>query len=242
VEIDDAPCGQAGTCSGTFVLTGSCLNFPDPKISGQFDYFGGTNCGPQPADAGAYCNAGTVACNQSVVVGPATVDGGSCAPGPKNPNRPPVTWGSTGQACGGATPGTGCGGTSTCLPIPAGAFHSGVCIMQDGEQPCPAGQFADQHVFYSGKTDTRDCTDCTCAAPTGSSCTAQVNLYQTSPTCTGALLTADAGTCTPLSGNPRVFSILAQTTHPSGGTCVAIDGQPMGTVTPTGPTTFCCIP
>jgi hypothetical protein len=29
---------------------------------------------------------------------------------------------------------------------------------------------------------------------------------------------------------------------PTGGTCMPVDGQPMGTVTATGPTTFCCIP
>ena len=70
---------------------------------------------------------------------------------------------------------------SVCLPeepIPPG-FK--VCIFQAGEHDCPDDEgntFTEQHVFYDRVQDDRQCSACTCGAPTGSACTATISIYK----------------------------------------------------------------
>jgi hypothetical protein len=248
LDISDAACTVQGVCTGPVTppagyMAGKCFNFPD-AVSG-FDEFGGATCGPQQPGV-MNCTSGTQICNVSAAVGPGTVSGSTCAPSATAPDLPQVTWGATGQACTGATPGTGCGSSDSCMPIPEGPFHAGVCIMQAGQQTCPSVQFTDPHVFFSGTTDTRGCTDCACGAATGDSCGVQWTLYSdgsTPPSCQTKVLTANSGQCTPFSGNPNVTSAKATVAvPPNGGMCTEVDGQPTGTATASGATTFCCIP
>jgi hypothetical protein len=249
LDISDGACTGGGTCSGPVVpptgyVPGTCFGFMNSSSSG-YVYYGGSTCGPQTA---TNCSMGTQPCNVSGSVGSASVNGDSCAPSAPNPMKPKYTWGSAGQACGGATPGTGCTGTEVCMPIPGGSFHSGVCIMQTGNQTCPAGQFTEQHVFYDSQpNDTRGCSACSCGSPTGSTCTVQWKLFEdaANPNCSTLKLTADSTTttCAALSGNPNITSAKATITlPPNGGMCAPVDGSPTGTVTPATPTTFCCVP
>ena len=61
--------------------------------------------------------------------------------------------------------------------------------------------------------------------------------------CTTQIASFTAGSCTNIAGNPqasgRKFTVTAA---PTGGTCPASGGQPMGSVAPTGATTYCCTP
>ena len=251
LDISDAACTVQGVCSGpvtppTGYTPGACFNFPASPPGSGFTYFGGSTCGPQTT---TNCSTGTKPCNVSAAVGPGTVAGSSCAPIATAPTLPAVTWGSTGQACGGATPGTGCGSSDTCMPIPESPFvSSGVCIMQAGNQTCPAGQFTDQHIFYAGTTDTRACTTGSCGAATSDTCTVEWTLYSdtsATPNCTTLQMTVDSGKCAAFTGGASVQITSAKakvTVPPNGGSCTPVDGQPTGSVTPTGATTFCCIP
>jgi hypothetical protein len=248
--ISDAACTAQGVCTGPVsppanYVTGSCFNFPD-VTPGEFDEFGGSTCGPQQPNA-TVCNTGTKPCNVSAAAVAGTVAGSSCAPGTTTPTLPAVTWGSTGQACSGAMPGTGCSSSSdTCMPIPEGPFVPGVCIMQAGSQTCPPGQFTDQHIFYSTTDDTRGCDPGTCGEPMGDSCTVKYTLYSDAnapPSCQTQVFAIDSGQCLAFSGNPNVTSAkIVVTVPPNGGMCTPVDGQPTGTVTPSGATTFCCVP
>ncbi len=39
--------------------------------------------------------------------------------------------------------------------MPGAAFHQGLCITQAGDVSCPAGAFAERHVFYDAVMDAR---------------------------------------------------------------------------------------
>jgi hypothetical protein len=242
LDINDAPCNQNGTCTGQYALPAGCTNFPCPP-AGSFCELGGNDCGPQAADAGMVCDTGTEACNQSAVAGEPTVSGSSCTPSATMAMLTPVQWATVGEACGGATPGTGCANASdTCLPTLPGAFETGVCVMQAGAATsCPA-LFPNLHTFYSGTTEGRGCTACSCGSASGESCAVTFTLYSNSVSCAGALAgTVVSGQCIALTGSVGIVSIeAAVTAAPTGGMCTAIDGQPTGTATPSGATTFCC--
>ena len=87
-----------------------------------------------------------------------------------------------------------------------------------------------------------------CGAAQGGSCSATVNVYSasTSTTCQSLVATLhpteSAGDCANLAGNPTVASRSATFSAVSGGACAAGGGDPVGEVTPTGATTFCCVP
>ncbi len=227
--LDEAPT-WAGACDGMDLL---------PKVS---------TCG---AGAGTDCTMGTAACNVSVEMQALVVNGGSCPGGSTvTVTKPMPTWSSVGLACGGATVGTGCSGTETCLPKPDNGFGSTLCVMKAGDNDCPAGQFTNQHVFYTGFTgDSRGCSACGCGATaTGGDCSATVEVYS-SASCTGSPVvtlnpTTAAGDCQPVSGNPVLQSRKATFTAPTGGTCATTGGVPNGTLPVADETTavtFCCL-
>jgi hypothetical protein len=205
------------------------------------------------ANANAMCDAtapaGNGPCNQSVRMTPLQVTGGSCTPNSQPPTLPGVSWNTEALACGdAAAPGTGCTGGAACLPIPGGGFLSGMCIMATGMVACPAGQFQDQHLYYGTVTEGRTCTSCGCGTPAGGDCTATVTIssdgFQNSCTAVGATLNAtSAGTaCVNVTNTTNLGSREAKNvTITTAGTCQGT-AEPMGTVTPASPTTFCCVP
>jgi hypothetical protein len=243
VNSFDGPCGGTSFCQGPIPVkppwSGSC--------SGLVFYSGGiTKCG-----SGSDCSTtGTQACNQSVQAGPLQVMGGTCGT-PPMPTKvlPAVTWTNNAEACGTPMPGTGCNAGHTCLATPQGAFVKGVCVMQAGEvATCPAG-FTDRHVVYdpTKTTDGRACGACTCGAMMGGTCTATINVYSSNTgSCAGPIATlsptTQAGDCKNVTGNPAIGDVHATFSMVTGGTCAAGGGQPSGSATAGGATTFCCIP
>jgi hypothetical protein len=179
----------------------------------------------------------------SLAVGPLIVTEEACAASPtiSTPNTP--TWTSEILACRGVvTSGLECGDPgTTCVPSAVRPDFQ-VCIYHDGETPCPAA-YPQQHFAYSGYDDTRDCTPCGCDTPAGGSCEGTLTLF------------TDAACATPASDPPIKLSSLtdvcASPSLPLGsktvtlspyeaGTCVA-GGGPSGSVSTTGPSTFCCL-
>jgi len=53
-----------------------------------------------------------------------------------------------------------------CVPLPTAPYQAGVCVWAEGDLECPAG-FDDRSLYNAEYSDTRDCSTCTCGAPTG---------------------------------------------------------------------------
>jgi hypothetical protein len=236
VTVADVTCGAtpvcttalaapaAGACTGADVLPGSAT------------------CG---AGAGPSCVAGSGACNVSVSSPAPTVTPGTCQGSGGAATVTAPSWGTLGRACAGPTTvGTGCSGGAVCAPRAGPPFASGLCIEHAGDMACPAGDFSAKHLFYATVSDTRGCAACACGASSGGTCSASISIYSspTPNTCTGGLITLQAGSCTNLVGNPTVGSRKATITAPQGGSCAPSGGQPVGAATPGTPTTFCCVP
>jgi hypothetical protein len=132
-------------------------------------------------------------------------------------------------------------------PLPPG-FKA--CIFYDGERACPnddpGNTFTEQHIFYQGVKDDRQCSACTCGAPTGSVCTAAISIYKDA-TCSALLdqksISSSSETCTDiqLPGQALGSKSAGPTTYLPG-TCPHGGGEGSGIAIPTGPTTLCCRP
>jgi hypothetical protein len=138
---------------------------------------------------------------------------------------------------------------SICLPdepIPPG-FK--MCIFRTGEYACPDDEgntFTEQHVFYDGVQDDRQCSACSCGAPTGSACTAAVSIYKDA-TCSAPLsqiaISSSSETCIDIQLPGQALKskkASAMTYLP--GTCPAMGGDGSGIAIPTGSATLCCRP
>jgi hypothetical protein len=140
---------------------------------------------------------------------------------------------------------------SICLPdepIPPG-FK--VCIFRDGENACPDDEgntFTEQHVFYDGVQDDRQCSPCTCGAPTGSACTAAISIYKGagcsgSTVVQGLTISSSSKTCTDIQlPGQALGSKKAEAMTYLPGTCPAMGGDGSGIAIPTGSATLCCRP
>lgn len=242
ISTGDAPCGMATYCTGAMDVPAGW----DGTCFGTTFYAGGQlTCGPDVVQIG---NCGTNTgdpCNVSVrATGVAAVNG-SCQAMP-TANNPDLIWDRFGRACGDApTTGGGCNVGQTCLPRMEAPYESGVCVMMAGDNACPPGAFTEKHVFYDDVMDTRACTDCSCGTATGGTCPTTVNIYSDTAdnTCISLVASFQAGTCADVMGNPTLSNREAiPGAGPTGGSCIPSASTPTGTVMPTNPTTFCCIP
>lgn len=181
--------------------------------------------------------AGSLSCR---LTGPASVaEPGSCAPSKSDfPNKD--TWMGWVQSCAVKTGTGGCAAGTVCAPKP-GPTQS-LCIRQDGQNACPAGWATVVEAYVDAKDD-RACADCSCAA---------------APTCTGGTyevfdldgcaaggssnpVAIDNNTCRNVSGQLDSDSWSVKRNPPTaGGNCTPAGGEPLGSVQPTGPVTFCC--
>lgn len=207
---------------------------------------------PAPWD-GSCTSPGTVPSNElgSVTIAPVTEN--PCEPitnvpqkGPED--QPAVTIravGCAGEVLDGVCPDTG----YTCLPSaapPPPGFQQ--CIMynvpSDGtDVQCPA-DYPEQHVFYEGVADTRECTECACVQIAPSECAAAFSSYQDSACSTflGSLLVEGGPLCSDVPAGSTLGSIEATWVTNQPGTCEASGGESVGEAKPTNPRTFCCQP
>jgi hypothetical protein len=241
LHVSDAMCGGSENCYADLNLGGSGACFDDSYLPG-----GVTTCGMQQPMA-MMCNTGTKPCNVSLSTAPIDASGGTCAMCSGTPTLPPAKFQKLGHGCGDPTPvmPNSCNPGQTCLPNP-GSSYAGVCIMQTGDVDCPLGKFGNKHLFYGDKMEGRSCTDCQCQGATGQTCDATITVYAgNTGTCSGAVVaTFTAGQCDDNAtimnrqiGDRKITNVSGT---PSGGMCPHTGGDPMGTVTPTMPTTFCC--
>jgi hypothetical protein len=136
-----------------------------------------------------------------------------------------------------------CADRSLCAPPPPPGFY--VCVSQGGDDTCPNSMYTEKHLAFTGFDNTRTCSPCTCSAPSGGKCTAEVSIYAdnacTSTAYTETVDSTMAEWCYPVTAGP----LLSKSAEPpvyEPGSCQPAGGVPIGSVTLTGPTTFCCMP
>jgi hypothetical protein len=126
-----------------------------------------------------------------------------------------------------------------------------LCIFHEGEKACPTEPdniFTEQHVFYEGVQDDRQCSTCTCGAPTGSVCTATISIYKGAgcgdPIFAQIPISSAASVCLDIALPGQALgskkSPVSTTYLP--GACPAMGGDGSGIATPIEPSTLCCRP
>ena len=190
-----------------------------------------------PASAGCPALMGS---DFSMSAGSSVLIDGGCPPTPSQAVMP-YSWGLTSRACvSSLAPGQAdCTAGSVCAPEPAAPFGTALCISQSGNVPCPTTGYTALQVFYGGVDDRRTCSTCICSPTNGSSCSATVSVStSTNGTCsTNTVEYVAPVSCEPVQ-QPGDYRVAVT---PSGG-CTASTVSAIGAATPTGPTTFCCLP
>jgi hypothetical protein len=158
-----------------------------------------------------------------------------------------VTWANTAFACAGGTdngacedPGAVCAAAPSTLPT---GFS--ICVSVDGDDSvvmCPAG-YPLRSVYYLGGEDDRGCADCECGPPQGDACSSLVSFYA-DDACSmelGAVTaTSSAPACVSVPADSPLGSKRASAPIYTPGTCQPSGGEPIGSIEPKHPVTFCC--
>lgn len=231
-------CAAAGATCGAATLTcssgGGCN--PDGGTSAVI----GESCAP--IDGGI-----TLGPASSCSLGAPAVTPGACTPGGGAATVNPVTFGQLSRVCAATEgPGGGCGAGSVCVARPATGFHGAcVSVVTDSTVSCPAG-YLNAHVTMpdgGSFSDTRGCSSCSCAGPTGAACSGSATLYA-SAGCAGtpaATLPADTA-CHPVPSTVPLplGSAVLNPGAVNQGSCAPDGGQPIGAVKPRSQTVYCC--
>jgi hypothetical protein len=233
----------AATCSNCSCGTATGVTCATPVLS----IFEDTQCTkpatPQTATVSSSCSP-VLALALAVTVAAPLPTGGSCAPSGGALTAPAAAWSTRAQACPISVPGS-CSGGGLC--VPGQPASSSVCVMKPGtETLCPPGYPSGPQVFYTGVDDTRGCSACTCGSPSGATCaigSPAIDAFVTPPcTATPNLTLTAPSPCTAL-GGALFMELVSQPMVSGQGTCaVSGGGMPSGAATPTGATSFCCLP
>ncbi|MDC3958177.1 hypothetical protein KEG38_30240 [Polyangium jinanense] len=118
------------------------------------------------------------------------------------------------------------------------------CIMREGDEACPEG-WPIKHLLYGEVNDQRECTACTCSAPSGGSCTAFVALHDDSACVTlrgsNIVHAGDPTLCMDLSPGAGLAAKSATLLTYERGTCTPEGGQAVGELVLSNARTFCCL-
>ena len=220
----------AATCAGDG--SGVTHTSFDPPAS-----WDGTCTDANAIPAGKLC--GGVPCVQSVTIAPLTLEQGGCLPIHKPPQAP-THWKTFARACTHAVYPSSCGSKgSLCAPPTPGPDFK-ICVFNDRLNPlktiCPPA-YPDKHVFHPGPDPF--CSDCACEAPTGSSCSGSISLFQNG-TCgaapiASASINAKGPTCVDVPPGSALGSAKASALNYYAGSCAPSGGTPESMV-------FCCMP
>ena len=228
----DAPAAQCGcTCAASGVTCPS--TFP-LNVYGS-STCGGTKCATVTMSVGTCVDLLATNCNVSNGVGPAPAPQGTCTPQPTS-TIPKRGWKQATRACLLPAPPRQetCEAGELCVPLPTVPLEARPCIFRAGDLACPAGLYSVRRVVYGDATDDRACSTCTCGSATGT-CTAVIR-----PDCGNNLTPVNVTTCGAINDPSKIMLVSAPL--PSAVTCPASGGSPTGAVTPTSPTTLCCVP
>lgn len=192
--------------------------------------------GENAITAGKLC--GGVPCVQSVRIAPLTAKQTGCLPSTNTSTSPPP-WNRFARACSNAGSSLRCTTLdAVCVPAAPGPEFK-QCIATFGNPAywnCPPS-YPDKSVFYYGIDP--ECAPCACDAPTGSTCTGSIELYQDGSCSTplGASISIDATgpVCVDVPPGSALGSKSATKAFYQPGSCKPSGGAPQGTI-------FCCIP
>ena len=121
----------------------------------------------------------------------------------------------------------------SCVPLPPAPFVGRMCIVTDGEVPCPEeGPYDVPYVLHEGADDTRAC-DCTCEPDVD--CTGTLQAH--GDNACSQQLSSSTGTCISFLSNPNSARVVNVGMMPE---CNGVAGPPTGEVVPTGVRTMCC--
>ncbi|MEJ7730231.1 MAG: hypothetical protein WKG00_13560 [Polyangiaceae bacterium] len=159
---------------------------------------------------------------------------GQCAPSGGVAGLSAPQWELDARLCA-AVDGRSCQG-GVCVPTPDPGL-TWPCVYRTGDQECPE-PYASKTILHLDVLDTRGCSDCACATPTGGICAGTVNLFPASCDVSGVAASMDPS-CSLDLGNGFAFAkyVPGQQTP---GTCAAAGGAPEGTLMPANPVTVCC--
>jgi hypothetical protein len=235
------PSTTAATCSCSCgAVQGASCSLTNVAYYSTLDCTGAT-CGDDGLPGGQ-CVA--VPCGSSAAASPPVVAGGACTATPSQ-TVPPVQWQQAQRACTGVV-GGGCSAGNVCAPPVASPFAPTPCVYTAGSTGCPSGYPNAATTTYASATDTRSCSACSCGSPTGLSCSVPTMSLWSDVSCSVSQVTSFPanGACVSLggSGMQRVGGAEASAFGVQGnGSCTASGGTPQGSVTPTQPTTVCCL-
>jgi hypothetical protein len=214
VFYNSATCGTSVSCAADMLAPGACTTVNEMS-----------KC------------VGAVTLDITLLAGTSTM--GSCA-AQLTRNVPAYSWGVQARGCVStvAPAQVDCASGQVCAPKPEPGFGAKLCISHAGDVACPGGGYGVKHLYYTSVADTRTCSDCTCAAPTGGSCSFSLVGYASSDSsCTGNAVTYLPGTKCAGVQQPGDMRL---TMAPTAGSCAAGTSSPTGTATPAGPVTVCC--
>ena len=233
-----------GSCTLPSTLTGSTAVCYAPGTTTSFN-------APTPWDGSCDSTTQTPSgAARSLMIDPISMTENGCASGPPIAAKVvSLRWDTFARGCDIGLP-LGPVERSVCIsePLPAG-FKA--CIFYNGERACPAGEqgdvFTEQHVFYNGTKDDRQCSTCTCGAPTGSTCLAQLSLYEAASCSASPLVSIPISSAGPTCLDIQIpwqelGSKSAGLTTYLPGTCPPGGGDGSGIAIPIDPATFCCRP
>jgi hypothetical protein len=193
-----------------------------------------------PAAASPSCATTPLGAASMTVAGPVPM-GGACTASGGKLAAPPGSWAQVARACGASTAPVvaDCGAGQVCAPAAVTPFSTQPCVMQaEVVTTCPLEYPAGPYVFYSGLDDTRACSPCACAAPSGGACGIASPAIAACITPPGGTWDA-SGACSSITG-PEPVRLAASPTLDDAGACAVDGGTPSGATMPTGAVTFCC--
>ena len=175
-----------------------------------------------------------------------TPSGGSCGPTPGK-TLPKATWKYDARLC----PTSGASSCDVagelCAPTPEYPYLTQLCVTQTirAGKPVPACPEAYPNAnqpLYSGLTDGRDCSECTCSGVTGGSCEGKL-VMSTGADCNGTFEDKLGSSCTPFdlgAGNIHPSRVGAEYDLVPGDCSVANAPHATGEALPSGSVTFVC--
>ena len=141
-------------------------------------------------------------------------------------------------SCRGAELGETCDGEGRqCAGAVPEGFDAELCIFNEGEHDCTAGDYSERSVFFAGVDDTRNCSQCECSQTPTATCTNDYSLHAEAD-CSGATIgdPVPGFTCMDVTGGAAIQ--VNFTGDP--GCPLAVPPMPIGEVAPTGAVTYCC--
>jgi hypothetical protein len=220
-------CGapEGGTCS-------------DPVTNFWFDNVCTKGCGSPNQAIQTSCTPVTGSgCSHFTLSAP-VASGGSCAPSGTT-EVPDAAWTVNAILCGSDAGTGGCDDGSVCTPTTTGPFLLATyCIATNGDTATCPSSYPKVRTYFASASDTRGCSTCSCGSPDGSACVGGTTTFYDQPGCSHNPVSEPMPSgCT---NNPNGQSGIYTGETPAGGSCSPSGGLPVGTFTPTSPTTICC--